>query len=76
MRTAKRVVVVSTVEEMFKLACINDKEKYTVIQGEDEYKARNQTECQLMPAGESLLKIWIASGIKKNFKYKRTIDLG
>ncbi|XP_024876476.1 uncharacterized protein LOC112457563 isoform X1 [Temnothorax curvispinosus] len=75
-RTAKRVVVASTVEEMFKLACMKGKKKYTALQGEDEYKARGQIGCEVIPVGESYFKMWVASGIAKNFKYKRTIDLG
>ncbi|XP_024889042.1 uncharacterized protein LOC112465634 [Temnothorax curvispinosus] len=75
-RTAKRVVVASTVEEMFKLACIKGKKKYTVLQGEDEYKARGKIECKVIPVGQAYFKMWVASGIAKNFKYKRTIDLG
>ncbi|XP_071625819.1 uncharacterized protein [Temnothorax longispinosus] len=75
-RTAKRAVVASTIEEMFKLACIKGKRKYTVFQGEDEYKARGKIGCEVIPVGESYFKLWVASGIAKNFKYKRTIDLG
>lgn len=77
MRTAKRVVVASTIKEMFELACIEDNQEYTVLQGEDEYNSRiGQIGCHLIPTGKSLIKMWIASGIKKNFKYKKTIDLG
>ncbi|XP_024889047.1 uncharacterized protein LOC112465640 [Temnothorax curvispinosus] len=61
---------------MFKLACIKGKRKYTVFQGEDEYKARGKIGCEVIPVGESYFKLWVASGIAKNFKYKRTIDLG
>ncbi|CAL1673900.1 unnamed protein product [Lasius platythorax] len=74
-RTAKRVVIASTIEEMFETVCSSTKRKYAVFQGEDEYKAR-KTICRLTPIGQSYLDMWIASGIVKNFKYKRTIDLG
>ncbi|KAG5342851.1 GLRK protein, partial [Acromyrmex charruanus] len=78
-KTAKcphRLVIAPTVEEMFELACMKDKEKYTIFQGEDDYKVRNQIGCQMISVGKSYFKIWVASGIVKNFKYKRTIDLG
>ncbi|XP_071625817.1 uncharacterized protein [Temnothorax longispinosus] len=75
-RTAERVVVASTDEEMFKLACIQGKRKYTVFLGENEYKAKGKFGCEVIPVGQSYLKMWVASGIAKNFKYKRTIDLG
>ncbi|XP_012535449.1 uncharacterized protein LOC105836157 [Monomorium pharaonis] len=75
-RSAKRFVVASTIEEVFKLACMSGKKKYTIFYGEDEYKTIDQTKCYLTPVGESYLKMWIASGIVKNFKYKKTINLG
>ncbi|XP_070155501.1 glutamate receptor 2-like [Polyergus mexicanus] len=74
-RTAKRVVLASTVEEMFEMVCLSRRKKYAVFQGEDEYKTRKIL-CNLTPIGQHYLHIWIASGIVKNFKYKRTIDLG
>jgi len=61
---------------MFKLACMKGKKKYTVIQGEDEFKTRGQIECHVTPVGEPYMTMWVASGIVKNFRYKRTIDLG
>jgi len=61
---------------MFELACMNGKGKYTILQGEDDYKARSQIGCHMIPIGKSYFKIWVASGIVKNFKYKKTIDLG
>ncbi|EGI69073.1 hypothetical protein G5I_02245 [Acromyrmex echinatior] len=78
-KTAKcpdRLVIAPTVEKMFELACMKDKEKYTIFQGEDDYKVRNQIGCEMISIGKSYFKIWVASGIVKNFKYKRTIDLG
>ncbi|XP_011705679.1 PREDICTED: uncharacterized protein LOC105460889 [Wasmannia auropunctata] len=76
-RTARRFVIASTVEEMFQLACRKGKKKkYTILQGEDEYKTRGQIKCYMTPIGESYLRMWIASGIVKNCKYKRSIDLG
>lgn len=75
-RTLKRIDVASTIEDMFKLACIKDKKMYAAVQGEDEYKTRGQIECKVIPVGQTFLKMWIASGIAKNFKYKRTIDIG
>lgn len=65
---------------MLQMACTSTKEKYAIFQGEDEYKTkkktRKQIKCHLMPTGESYFSMWIASAIAKNFKHKRTIDLG
>ncbi|XP_072759610.1 glutamate receptor ionotropic, NMDA 2A-like [Anoplolepis gracilipes] len=74
-RTTKRFVIVSTVDEMFKMVCSSEKKKYVAFQSEDEYKIRNII-CDVTPIGKSYLDIWIASGIVKNYKYKRTIDIG
>ncbi|KYN33174.1 putative glutamate receptor [Trachymyrmex septentrionalis] len=78
-KTAKRphrLIIAPTVERMFELACMKGKGKYTIFQGEDDYKVRNHIGCHMIPVGKSYFKIWVASGIVKNFKYKRTIDLG
>ncbi|XP_019882293.2 uncharacterized protein LOC105248793 [Camponotus floridanus] len=74
-REAKRVIIASTLEEMFDMVCSSINSKYVAFQAEDEYKARNIV-CDLTPIGQSYLDMWIVSGIVKNFKYKRTIDLG
>ncbi|XP_011699544.1 PREDICTED: uncharacterized protein LOC105456881 [Wasmannia auropunctata] len=75
-KTTKRFVIASTVEEMFKLACMKDKKKYVLLQSQDIYKTIGQTKCYVTSVGKSLMNMWIASGIVKNYKYKRTIDLG
>ncbi|XP_018399298.1 PREDICTED: uncharacterized protein LOC108777015 [Cyphomyrmex costatus] len=74
LKTANRLIIAPTVETMFKLAC--EDRKYTIFQGEDDHKVRHEIGCHMIPVGKSYLKMWVASGIVKNFKYKRTIDLG
>nr|XP_012224263.1 PREDICTED: uncharacterized protein LOC105673306 [Linepithema humile] len=75
-REAKRNIAVSTVEEMFKMACSTKGKRYVLLQGEDESKVRGNIICRLTLVGRPYLQMWIAAGIAKNFKYKRTIDLG
>ncbi|XP_012535461.2 uncharacterized protein LOC105836163 [Monomorium pharaonis] len=75
LKNEKRVIISSTIEEMFKLVCKKGKKKYTVFQSTDEYKTR-KVECRLTSIGDPYHKTWAASGIVRNFKYKRTIDLG
>ncbi|XP_029178220.1 LOW QUALITY PROTEIN: uncharacterized protein LOC114946004 [Nylanderia fulva] len=75
-REAKRLIIISNIEKMEQLACFSKKKKYAIYQGEDYYKKRKHAACNLMPTGKPLVKIWAASGIVKNFKYKRTVDLG
>lgn len=74
-RTAKRLVIASTVEEMLEMVCSSKKKKYAVFEGQETYKT-SKSMCHLTPIGKRYLHLWIASGIVKNFKYKRTIDLG
>lgn len=75
-RTAKRFIVASTIEDMHKMACLSKKKKYAIYQGEDMHKVNGKIMCHLINTGKPFSKIWVASGIAKNFKYKRTIDLG
>ncbi|XP_072759176.1 uncharacterized protein [Anoplolepis gracilipes] len=75
-RKTKRLIIISTIEKMEQLACFSQKKKYALYQGEDEHKMGKYVVCNLIPTGRPLEKIWAASGIVKNFKYKRTIDLG
>ncbi|XP_071625820.1 uncharacterized protein [Temnothorax longispinosus] len=75
-RTAKRLIIIPTIEDMHKMACSSKKKKYAIFQGEDMHKVNGAIICHLTNTGKPLSKIWVASGIVKNFKYKRTIDLG
>lgn len=75
-RKIKRLIIISTTEKMEKWACFSQKDKYAIYESEDDHRMREHTMCHLIPTGRPLVKIWIASGIVKNFKYKRTVDLG
>ncbi|XP_011871254.1 PREDICTED: uncharacterized protein LOC105563891 isoform X2 [Vollenhovia emeryi] len=76
LKTAQRVVIASTDEEMFKLACLKGEKKYVVFQGEDEFRTKGRIVCHVIPVGQPYLKMWMSSGIARNFKYKRSIDIG
>lgn len=60
---------------MRELACSQNK-MYAIYQDEEEFKAHEQIKCHLIATGEYSLSIWITSGLARNFKYKRSIDLG
>ncbi|GAB1860042.1 Probable glutamate receptor [Camponotus japonicus] len=75
-RKIKRLIIISTTKKMEKLACFSQKNKCAIYESEDDHRMREHTMCHLIPTGRPLVKIWIASGIVKNFKYKRTVDLG
>jgi len=75
-RTAKRLILAPTIEDMHKIACSSKKKKYAIYQSEDMHKVNGKIICHLINTGKPFSKIWVTSGIMKNFKYKRTIDLG
>jgi len=68
-------LLASTFEDMHKKACFS-KEKYVIFQTEAMHKAVGNIMCHLTNVGEPYAKTCITSGIVKNFKYKRSIDLG
>ncbi|KAG5324290.1 GRIK4 protein, partial [Pseudoatta argentina] len=72
----ERLILASTFEDMHKKACFSKKEKYVIFQTEAMHKAVGNRMCHLTNVGKPYVKIWITSGIVKNFKYKRSIDLG
>ncbi|XP_011069007.1 PREDICTED: glutamate receptor ionotropic, kainate 5-like [Acromyrmex echinatior] len=72
----ERLILASTFEDMHKKACFSKKEKYVIFQTEVMHKAVGNSMCHLINVGEPYTKTWITSGIVKNFKYKRSIDLG
>ncbi|KAG5307518.1 GLRK protein, partial [Acromyrmex insinuator] len=72
----ERLILASTFEDMHKKACFSKKEKYVIFQTEVMHKAVGNSMCHLINVGEPYAKTWITSGIVKNFKYKRSIDLG
>ncbi|KAL2743713.1 glutamate receptor U1-like [Vespula maculifrons] len=69
----KRFIITQTEREMYEKACSNE---YTMFYAEDVYNAKGEYICKLKPIGQSYYETWIASAISKNFKYKRTIDIG
>lgn len=75
-RKAKRFVAASKFEEIITMMCSLKKKKYVLFQGDDEHKTTKHLLCHLTPVGQRYLTMWISAGIVKDFKYKRTIDMG
>ncbi|KYM99095.1 putative glutamate receptor [Cyphomyrmex costatus] len=75
-KKTERLMLASTFEDMHKMACFSKKEKYVIFQTEAMYKVIGNIMCHLTTIGEPYAKTWVTSGIVKNFKYKRSIDLG
>ncbi|XP_015181180.1 PREDICTED: uncharacterized protein LOC107068873 [Polistes dominula] len=70
---SNRLLVVETDEEMYEQACFND---YVMFFPEDVHDTKGDYICQLEAVGQVYFETWVASGISKKFKYKRTIDMG
>jgi len=61
---------------MYELACSSREKKYAIYEGEEEYKVRRNIACHVTSSGKPCIKLYIGSGIAKNFRYKRAVDLG
>jgi len=75
-KSLKRVTRTSTVNKMYELACLSQNKKYVIYEGEDEYKVRGNIICHVLSVGEPCSKIYMGSAVARNFRYKRTVDLG
>ncbi|XP_039307520.1 uncharacterized protein LOC120358214 [Solenopsis invicta] len=75
-RKMKRLSIASTIEDIHKMACFSKKKKYAIFQSDKMYKVNGDILCRLINIGDSFSKAGVVSGIVRNFKYKRTIDLG
>ncbi|XP_047366457.1 uncharacterized protein LOC124955696 [Vespa velutina] len=69
----ERLLIMQTEREMYRKVCSNE---YTMFYDEDVYNAKQKYFCKLNPIGMPYFTTWVASAISKNFKYKRTIDIG
>ncbi|XP_067210340.1 uncharacterized protein [Linepithema humile] len=73
----RRLIVESKIEDMHRKVCSSlQRKKYAIFQSEDEYKVTGHIACNLNRTGRPYWKMWVASGIARNFKYKRSVDLG
>ncbi|XP_018313471.1 glutamate receptor ionotropic, kainate 5-like [Mycetomoellerius zeteki] len=74
-KKSNRLIVVSTIQEMHEKICSLPK-KYAMFQNEETHKVNGEIKCHLINIGEEFTRSWVTSGIVRNFKYKRTIDVG
>lgn len=71
-----RVSYAPSAEEIYKTVCFSTKRKYAAFEAEDRHKAIGKNICRLIPTLSSYYETWIASAIKRGFKYKRSFDMG
>ncbi|XP_012287599.1 uncharacterized protein LOC105703649 [Orussus abietinus] len=74
MQEKNRVLFLDNVTEIYHKVCFSKKKKYAVFESELIKLARGRT-CPLNPTGIHYFETWVASGIIKGFKYKRSIDV-
>ncbi|XP_011705237.1 PREDICTED: uncharacterized protein LOC105460483, partial [Wasmannia auropunctata] len=78
-RQTNRTAIAFTLENMHKIACFSQKKKYAILQSEVMHKMNGDMICHLIKMG-AITEVGtsgaIASGIVRNYKYKRTINLG
>lgn len=71
-----RVLYVPSALELFERACFSGSRKYAAFEAEDRRSALGADTCRLVPAETSYFETWIASAVKRGFKYKRSFDFG
>lgn len=75
-RDTYRIFYVSTGAELYSKMCTATKTKYAVFDSEDRQKAMGKDICKMIPVQSSYFETWIASAVKRGFKYKRSFDIG
>jgi len=74
-RKTGRYISAATVDEMNTLVCSAGRKEYVLYQPEEQYIA-SENVCDLISIGDPFLQVYMTSGLAKNFKYKRSINLG
>lgn len=70
-----RFYPVRTIDRMYEKGCWG-KKKYAIFESEDRQRAYGRYVCQLVPTGQVYFSTWVSSGVRKGYKYRRTLDLG
>ncbi|XP_011706551.1 PREDICTED: uncharacterized protein LOC105461739, partial [Wasmannia auropunctata] len=76
-RQMNRTTITFTLENMHKIACLSQKKRYAILQNEIMHKVNGDMICHLIKMAaitEAGTSGGIASGIVRNYKYKRTIN--
>ncbi|XP_023248568.1 uncharacterized protein LOC106638147 [Copidosoma floridanum] len=76
MRDFGRVTFASSAEEVYGKVCFSTKGKYAAFEAIDRHKAIGRNICRLVPTQSSYFETWIASAIKRRFRYRRSFDNG
>ena len=66
----------SSLEEIKKICFDKSKNHYAGFMSENAYAFSGKFVCQLTSTPEKLYTVYISSGIRRGFKYKRSFDIG
>ncbi|XP_014231845.1 uncharacterized protein LOC106655802 [Trichogramma pretiosum] len=82
-RDFSRVSYAPAAQDMYAKACAaaassssKRKKRYAVFEADDRHKALGRDFCRLVPTGAHYFESFVASAVKRGFKYKRCFDLG
>ncbi|XP_016839123.2 glutamate receptor 2-like [Nasonia vitripennis] len=75
-RDIKRVSYAPAAGEIFRKVCFTEDKKLAAFEAEDRHKAIGKNICRLISTKASYFETWIASAIKRGFRYKRSFDIG
>ncbi|KAL7302170.1 hypothetical protein TKK_0005393 [Trichogramma kaykai] len=81
-RDFSRVSYAPAAQDMYAKACAaaaspsRRKKRYAVFEADDRHKALGRDFCRLVPTGAPYFESFVASAVKRGFKYKRCFDLG
>lgn len=70
-----RISPISSKKHIYEKVCWG-KDKFAFIESSTKQYTEEMKICPLIPTGEPIYTTWATAGIKKNYKYKRTFDIG
>ena len=71
---ANRILFLSSQEEIQSLVCSSDKINYAML--ESAFLKKHYLKCKIETMGTGYFNTWIVAGFNKEFKYKKSIDIG
>lgn len=75
-RDVNRVSYTLTTYDLYQKVCYSKKRKFAAFEAEDLHKASSKNYCNLVHTESSYFETWIASAVRRGFKYKRSFDTG
>ena len=71
----KRTIIKNSLDEIFRNVCFNNNRKYAALETEARYQSYGKNICPLAPS-VPFNSLFVSGGVKRGFKYKRSLDIG